>query len=248
MPTAEYFDLASCPEEYTGYDGSDVWRFIHNRICFNGYEYDEDHWKSDFNRAVSGLHTLVSTQVVQGIETKIANGDVLSNINPKTMYIERISPQGRHPLALENMHFSYMLVLAASSAIRARLVQEAETGTVDAASALGIQTLLSNPLTNPSALLTSVLSQSFQVSDDELWQTRLRCRDLLRVTNCIQCNKCRLHGKVSVLGLVTALRVLCGSHDTRAALRRVDMAALLATMQKFALAVEFCKRMECSLG
>lgn len=30
----EYFDLEASREAYTGYDGSDVWQFIHSKICF----------------------------------------------------------------------------------------------------------------------------------------------------------------------------------------------------------------------
>ena len=32
----------------------------------------------------------------------------------------------------------------------------------------------------------------------------------MRIINCVQCSKCRLHGKVAVLGLSTALQVLLG--------------------------------------
>jgi len=43
MPTDDYYDTLQFSEEYTGHDGSDVWRFIHDRICFEDYQYDDDH-------------------------------------------------------------------------------------------------------------------------------------------------------------------------------------------------------------
>ena len=51
MPSNDYYDTEEFPEGYTGYDGSEVWKFIHEKICFKGYEYDDNHWKADFNKA-----------------------------------------------------------------------------------------------------------------------------------------------------------------------------------------------------
>ena len=75
MPSDDYYDTEQFPEGYTGYDGSEVWNFIHNRICFSGYDYDDDHWKADYNKAVSGLHTVISAQVTRGISERVVNGE-----------------------------------------------------------------------------------------------------------------------------------------------------------------------------
>jgi hypothetical protein len=55
MPSEDYYDTMTFPEDYTGYDGSDVWKFIHERIGFRDGdmmtdEYDADDWKADFNK------------------------------------------------------------------------------------------------------------------------------------------------------------------------------------------------------
>ena len=42
----------------------------------------------------------------------------------------------------------------------------------------------------------------------QVWKARLRTRDLLGAMNCVQCNLCRLHGKVAALGLSVGLQVL----------------------------------------
>ena len=36
-------------------------------------EYDADNWKADFNTAVSGLHSMVSAQVIKSMQEKISN-------------------------------------------------------------------------------------------------------------------------------------------------------------------------------
>merc|ERR1712032_1275559 len=77
----------------------------------------------------------------------------------------------------------------------------------------------------------------------------MRMRDLLRCMNCVQCNLCRLHGKVTALGLASALRVLLGAEGRGSdptSLNRVEIGALIATAAKLGnachLAEEFSKR------
>ena len=35
MPSDDYYDTLLFPEDYTGYDGAEIWKFIHNRIGFH---------------------------------------------------------------------------------------------------------------------------------------------------------------------------------------------------------------------
>ena len=78
MPTEDYYDTSASPESYTGYDGSRLWRLIHDRICFNVDETRAsiavDSWQEDFNKTVSGLHSMMSAQVIRGIDEKIRTG------------------------------------------------------------------------------------------------------------------------------------------------------------------------------
>ena len=84
-----------------------------------------------------------------------------------------------------------------------------------------------------------------------VWKVRLRTRDLLRIMNCVQCNLCRLHGKVAALGVSSALQVLLGTRgrgdgcDKDAdpySLHRVQVAALVTTAAKFGRACETVER------
>lgn len=78
----------------------------------------------------------------------------------------------------------------------------------------------------------------------------MRTRELFRIMNCVQCNKCRLHGKVSVLGLSTAFQILVGGgvvgiDDTTnepitTRIHRVELAALMTTLSKFSTSIQFC--------
>jgi len=89
------------------------------------------------------------------------------------------------------------------------------------------------------------LREHAQSDDCALWEARMRMRDVLRVMNCVQCNLCRLHGKVTALGIASALRVLLGSKgrgEDSYGLNRVEIAALIATAAKLAKACNIAER------
>ena len=92
MPSNDYYDTEEFPEGYTGYDGSDVWKYIHSKICFANSSVG---WKADFNKAVSGVHSVVSAQVARGIQEKIAGGEEFTAEevwrDPKAEFDRRLS-------------------------------------------------------------------------------------------------------------------------------------------------------------
>jgi hypothetical protein len=256
MPSDDYYDIQQFADGYTGYDGSEVWRFIHDRICFDGYNYDDDHWKADFNKAVSGLHSMVSAQVVRGISERVESGESFKEAeiwrDPRAEFERRLGQDGETPLAIENLYFSYMLLLTATSKARARLLKDCDSGKIDEESAAELRKVLASPLLdNPSVGVASIKLHDHAVKDSDsvgaLWEARMRTRELLRIMNCVQCNKCRLHGKVSVMGLSTALQILVGQKGeggdvTR--VHRVELATLMTALDKFSRAIEFCKAMQ----
>lgn len=67
MPSdfTEYFDLRACHSRDTAYDGSRVWRFIHTKICFRKQlNAPGNSYKRDYNRFVSGMHSVVSAEIL----------------------------------------------------------------------------------------------------------------------------------------------------------------------------------------
>ena len=259
MPSDDYYDTEQFPEDFTGYDGSEVWRFIHNRIGFHDGavgvdEYDADDWKADFNKAVSGLHSMVSAQVIQGMRNKIESGEGLDPssawTDPSAEFERRLGPQGETPEAVENMYFSMMLLLSGVRAARERLLADCESGKIgDTQSVEILRSILTHPLLDdPSIEAASRRLKDHAVKDENsLWEARMRTRDLMRIMNCVQCNKCRFHGKICTLGLSTALQLLVGHRGTGGdvtKVHRVELAALVTTMGKFSSGLDLCLEMQ----
>lgn len=260
MPSDDYYDTTVFPEDYTGYDGSDVWRFIHDRIGFHdgavaADEYDADDWKADFNKAVSGLHAMVSAQVVKGMQDKIGSGEGLDPesypwTDPVAEFRRRLGPQGETPEAVENLYFTMMLLLSGVRAARERLLADCDAGKVgDARSCDVLRSILSHPLLDDPAVEAASrrLREHALLDSNGLWEARMRTRDLMRIMNCVQCNKCRFHGKISTLGLSTALQLAVGHRGTggdAAKVHRVELAALVTAMSKFLAGIELCLQMQ----
>lgn len=252
MPSNDYYDTEEFPEGYTGYDGSDIWDFVHNKICFEGYGYDDDHWKADFNKAVSGVHSVVSAQVTRGIQDKVDAGEEFTADevwrDPKAEFERRLGKNGETPMAMENLYFAYMLFLSAAAKAKDKLLADCQTGKIDAESAAVLRGLLNLPVFNDPAVEVAPrkLHDHALQSANNLWEARLRTRDLLSLMNCVQCNKCRLHGKVAMMGVSTALQIhlgRSGEGGDPSRIHRVELAALMSTIYKFSRAVDFCKRM-----
>lgn len=252
MPSNDYYDIEEFPEGYTGYDGSMVWEFIHKRICFSGYGYDENHWKADFNKAVSGVHSLISAQVTRGIQEKVDEGEPFKDDeiwrDPKAEFQRRLSLNGETPLAMENLYFAYMLFLSAAAKAKDRLLADCNSGRIDSEAAPILRAFLDSPiLSDPSVQIAPRKLHDHAIqSANSLWEARMRTRELLRIMNCVQCNKCRLHGKISMMGLSTALQIhlgRSGEGEDISRIHRVELAALMSTLYKFSKAVQFCKEM-----
>lgn len=252
MPSNDYYDTEEFPEGYTGYDGSMIWEFIHERICFAGYSYDDDHWKADFNKAVSGLHSVISAQVTRGIQEKIEAGEQFTDDevwrDPVAEFQRRLSPSGETPLAMENLYFAYMLFLSATAKAKDRLIADCNSGKIEGETASALRAFLESPILNdPSVEVASRKLHDHAVqSANSLWEARMRTRDLLRIINCVQCNKCRLHGKIAMMGLSTALQIhlgRSGEGEDINRIHRVELAALISTLFKFSRAVQYAKAM-----
>lgn len=69
----------------------------------------------------------------------------------------------------------------------------------------------------------------------------------MRIMNCVQCNKCRFHGKISTMGLSTALQLAVGARGMGGdveKVHRVELAALITSLGKFSSGIELCLEMQ----
>jgi len=278
MPSEDYYDLVQFQEEFTNYDGSEVWKFIHSKIAFAEVDQDAteaESWKRDFNKAVSGMHSMISAHIIEGIQQKIDNEEDFDEdcqwTDPTAEFDRRLGPSGSTPDAIHNMYFTYMLLLSAVHSVREYILTKNNFGCdeddteCDNRVTQALQDVLSSPLLSMEEKEESSIQEYLSVASNNLhehairdeqskhnlWEARMRSRELLRIMNCVQCNKCRLHGKIAAMGLSTALQLLLGKTGNNGVsnqqefqkIHRVELAALMTTLAKFSNAIEFCREM-----
>jgi hypothetical protein len=203
-------------------------------------------WKADFNRAVSGLHSAVSCQIVADI---LEQGDEEAAL---AEYRRRLRDE---PDAVTNLQFAYCVALCGVAAARERLdgcsyLGEGEEGLLDT-----MREFTASPLLHDPAVLAAATNLREHAGSPgcATWKMRMRTRDLLRVMNCVQCNLCRLHGKVKVLGLAAALNVIlgfsgrgeeCNRDPDPTSLHRVEIAAMITLCAKLSASCATVERLE----
>jgi len=209
-----------------------------------------------FFRLLSGLHASINTHIAR--EYKFPDGSWGPNVD---LYVERV---GRHPQRLSNLYFAYLFLMRAVVKSRELLLShDFDTGDVveDARTKALMEKLL-----DPSALsrCDPVVhgfneSQLFAVPDglspmaalSELQQKRhlredfkLKFQNISRILDCVGCDKCRVWGKLQVLGLGTAFKLLY-AEDTQhvATLARNELIALVNLFDRLAQSVDTIQEM-----
>lgn len=59
--TTRYVDLTADREDYTGYQGQDIWKYLYNTHCENSYKFCNDN--KFLYRVISGMHASVSSHL-----------------------------------------------------------------------------------------------------------------------------------------------------------------------------------------
>jgi len=214
----EYYSLSMYSESNTGYDGSDVWRLIHDKICSSESLSHSSGPHGILSAAVSAMHTAISAHIV----TDMREGDTAPE------FARRIS---NHPEYLQALVSSRDFVLAAAQSCSDALLaydygDEAEE----------IMPRLQSILNTPSHVAPEALAVPENTAE-----IRLRLRELCTVMDCVQCNACRIHGKVASMGLATACRVLWNGSPNKH-LSRVEVASLVVFLDKLTEGVRVAKQ------
>ncbi|KAL8564288.1 hypothetical protein ACOMHN_050899 [Nucella lapillus] len=226
----QYVDLLKNPERYTGYKGASphrIWRSVYEENCFKptqpvSYGPKDENLSSmclekrAFYRMVSGLHTSINIhlcdQFLQAAPT--AFGDAVWGPNIKE-FKTRFDPEtsdGQGPQRLKNLYFTYLIELRALAKAAPYLMhEEFYTGdnNEDDEVRVAVDDFLRIVREFPDYFDERKLFQGNSAETKKLkMEFRDHFRNISRIMDCVGCEKCRLWGKVQVLGMGTALKIL----------------------------------------
>ncbi|CAA3016236.1 Endoplasmic reticulum oxidoreductin 1 [Olea europaea subsp. europaea] len=238
-----YVNLQLNPERYTGYTGPSarrIWDAIYTENCPK-YPSGECQEKRILYKLISGLHSSISIHIAADylIDEKTNTwGQNLSLLYDRVL---------KYPDRVRNLYFTFLFVLRSVTKATDYLEQaDYDTG---------------NPLEDMNTkLMMKKLLHDSKLQDacpkpfDEakLWkgqsgpelmqQTQRQFRNISALMDCVGCEKCRLWGKLQVLGLGTALKILFsvnGQEHSGQTLQRNEVIALINLLHRLSESVKF---------
>ncbi|KDE06115.1 hypothetical protein MVLG_03532 [Microbotryum lychnidis-dioicae p1A1 Lamole] len=172
--------------------------------------------KRVFYRVISGLHASISIHICDDYLDK-STGQWAPNLQ---CFVTRIA---QHPERLQNVYFTYVLLLRALSKSGPLLLDtlkntEAEPATIGRMKGL-IKSATGCPTTfDEGSMFTGVEAEVLKS------EFKAHFRNVSRIMDCVGCDKCRLWGKLQITGLGTALKLLFSAQEpTTTTTNQVDL-------------------------
>ncbi|EGB08764.1 hypothetical protein AURANDRAFT_25681 [Aureococcus anophagefferens] len=243
-----YVDLKANPEGHTGYDGEParrIWRAIYEENCFDLDEAPSPKEQLGqclerrvFYKLVSGLQASISTHIAT---SDFGFWDVSSPFVNDALFVDRV---GGHRDRLDNLYFAYLFVLRAVTRAGAELVDydyatgDAADDAMTAALVRRLTLLFAAPEDARMSPLERALAREHV--DELRGQFLSRFRNVSQIMDCVTCERCRLWGKLQILGLGTALKILLADGDAfgLGVLQRNEVVALVNTLAQLAKSVD----------
>lgn len=251
-----YVNLLENPERYTGYSGKSarqVWTSIYSENCFQFKKIGKLYTKLDdrlfdeskssscsesllFYNLISGFHASVSMHIAHKY-FNVTNGLFYPDLN---VYKERI---GNHPKRIRNLHFTFMILLRALQKARPYLISYPyQTGNM-------YENQKVRELVQKASNITIECSNLFDekslfrgdASDALKREFRHHFKNISRIMDCVDCQKCRLWGKIQISGIGTALKILFsyGDDQTAYSLTKTEIIAFINTVNRLSESIEY---------
>ncbi|KAL9236515.1 hypothetical protein vseg_011175 [Gypsophila vaccaria] len=245
-----YVNLLLNPERYTGYTGPSarrIWDAVYSENCPK-YEFGEIcQEKKVLYKLISGLHASISVHIAADYLLDESTNKWGQNFE---IMHDRVL---RYPERVENLYFTYLFVLRAVTKASDYL-ERAEYDTGNHEDDLKTQSLLKQLLYDPKLRAACPLP----FDEAKLWQgqsgpelkqqIQKQFRNISALMDCVGCEKCRLWGKLQVLGLGTALKTLFSVEGHNNAiqplqLQRNEVIALLNLLNRLSESVKLVHEM-----
>lgn len=228
-PKTRYVDLTADREEYTGYQGQEIWSQIYTNMCLNTYKQCNDN-KFLF-KMISGMHSSISSHLTYNHKTsKNQTHHNLSSFYTKV---------GKHKERISNLFFAVNILIRAFNRYYP-YIQDIPVDTGD----FGEDFITKQLLDELSGFIEIVKDKVFEESDvfgslieeDQKKEIFIRYfSDVINLIDCVDCKKCRVYGKMQILGMGVAVRILMQKSGD---LSRNEFLAFVNTLAKWVESVE----------
>ena len=251
---ARVVDLALNPERNTGYNGTHIWKAIYEENCFaidGGGDQGSMCYEERFlYRLLSGMHTSTTLSIAKTYyPPSKRKGRVDYEPNPG-YFMEKI---GNNPEYVRNLHFSFVVLLRAlrkaTPYLRTYEVKNGDIVDEETANIL-LQRLLESAILQSCHGVFTAFDESLMFREGvsaegtELVSLKKNFKGVFHnvssILDCVQCQQCKLHGKMTMLGYGTALKILFMSQGDIIAsgLTRNEIVAFINTIAGMSEAIK----------
>jgi ERO1-like protein alpha len=234
----EHVDLILNPESNTYYLGemaNRIWRAIYDENCFKAATESEMCTEERlFYRLMSGLHASISVHLSANYYVNPHSVPPTYNWNLDE-FQRRV---GAHPDRIRNLYVTYLFVVRSVAKVKHLILSgNYNSGDLieDAHLRREIQALLNSRLLCIDTFNESDVVQSDH-SAEYVNQMHEKLLNITRLTDCLTCEKCRLWGKVQMLGLGTALRIVLSKEPIKS-LQRGEVVTLINLLRQLSYSI-----------
>ncbi|XP_039004486.1 endoplasmic reticulum oxidoreductin-2-like isoform X2 [Hibiscus syriacus] len=245
-----YVNLQLNPERYTGYTGPSarrIWDAVYSENCPKYPAEELCQEEKILYKLISGLHSSISIHI--GSDYLLDEATNLWGHNLDLLYNRVL----RYPNRVQNLYFTFLFVLRAVTKAT-NYLEQAEYNTGNPTEDLKTQSLMRQLLYNPKLRAACPLP----FNEARLWKgqrgpelkqkIQAQFKNISALMDCVGCEKCRLWGKLQVLGLGTALKILFSVNGEehlhqRLELQRNEVIALMNLLNRLSESLKFVHEM-----
>jgi len=240
--SARYINLLLNPERYTGYSGynaTKIWQAIYKENCFPGTFRDQCFEERVFYRLISGFHSSTTVHICEFHQS--SGGQWEPNV---PMYLARF---GGFPDRLQNIYFVFVFLLrAANKAAEQLRTYDFNTGhPQEDEETRDLVTLMLQHTTEFEQCSATFDEGNMFVGAEKLQlkhEFKRKFHNISEIMDCVGCETCKVHAKLQILGIGTALKILFS--DQPPTIERNEFVALVNSIHKFSESIQAAYRME----
>jgi hypothetical protein len=261
----EYINLQLNPKRNTGYDGSHLWQAIYEENCFKraGSVENMCYEERVLYRLLSGMHAAINIQICYNYYPPEPGVGTEWTANPQK-FVELFRD---NPERLKNLHFAYVVLLRALFKASPYIKElNLDIGAEDDFKVKKLVNLLieTNILKSCNHIF-SAFDETLLFREDNMaafpkdltiegrlislkQQFKGVFRNITKLLDCVTCQKCKLHAKLGLLGIGTALKILLCPNEkqlelTCTSLAREEIVALFNTIGRWSEAIQTLQKM-----
>jgi flavocytochrome c len=237
--SSKAINLLLNPERNTGYNGTHIWNAIYQENCLANSDlcYEE----RVLYRLLSGLHTSTSISITKHYFPPSKKKNRTHWEPNPTLFMKKFQNNPEH---LRNLHFSYVVLLRAlKKATNFFKNYEIQSGNIveDELTTRLLARLLDSDILESCQSVFSAFDERLMFAGSESLAVQQNFKGVFHnissIFDCVQCQQCKLHGKMSMLGYGAALKILFMTKTESYALSRNEIVAFVNTVAKFSEAL-----------